>query len=438
MSEETNVRRRRAAVWTLLVLGTIVAVLAALTTWVHRQALDNSEWRRTSARLIDDPVIRRALATQLVDELYANIDIASQLQQRLPKGYKQLSGPAAAALRDPATRGVAFMLSRQHFRKLFVRASAVGHAQLVDVLENKSGHGISTGNGVVTVDATQLLREIGGQLGFPSAVLDRLPPDAGTITVMRSDQLGVAQKAVQAIRILSVWLLVLVFALYGVAIYLAAGSRRRTLIRAGWGLVIAGLVTLVLRHFGGDYVVGKLAGDQHRRPAQHVWSIGTSTLGQIGWATVLYGLVTVLGGLLAGPTPVAAACRREAAPLLNRRPAVAGGAVAALYLLLVLWGPTHALRTWWGVLLLGALLAAGFVVIRRQCLAEFPDAGLEVLPSLRSRVAESVRSARTSPSETSAVRPLSDELERLAALRDRGVISAEEFEVAKRVALSGV
>ena len=110
--------------------------------------------------------------------------------------------------------------------------------------------------------------------------------------------------------------------------------------------------------------------------------------------------------------------------------------MAAVYLLLVLWGPTHALRTWWGVLLLGALLAAGLVVIRRQCLAEFPDAGFEVLPSLRSRVAESVRSARTSPSETSAVRTLSDELERLAALRDRGVISAEEFEVAKRVALS--
>jgi hypothetical protein len=289
----------------------------------------------------------------------------------------------------------------------------------------------------VTVDATQLLREIGGQLGLPAAVLDRLPPDAGTIRVMRSDQLGVAQKAVQAIRILSVWLLVLVFVLYGLAIYLAPGSRRRTLIRAGWGLVIAGLVTLVLRHFGGDYVVGTLAGDQYRRPAQHVWSIGTSTLGQIGWATVLYGLVTVLGGLLAGPTPAAVACRREAAPLLNRRPAVAGGAVAAVYLLLVLWGPTHALRTWWGVLLLGALLAAGLVVIRRQCLAEFPDAGFEVLPSLRSRVAGSVRSARTRPSEISATRTLSEELERLAALRDRGVLSPEEFEAAKRVALSG-
>jgi hypothetical protein len=267
-------------------------------------------------------------------------------------------------------------------------------------------------------------------------VLDRLPPSAQDITVMRSDQLGVAQKVVQAIRFLSVWLLVLVFVLYGLAIYLAAGARRRTLIRVGWGLVIAGLVTLVLRHFGGEYVVGTLAAEQYRKPAEHVWSAGTSILGQIGWATVLYGLVTVLGGLLAGPTPAAVACRREAAPWLNRRPALAGGAVAAAYLLLVLWGPTHALRTWWGVLLLGALLAAGFVVIRRQCLAEFPDAGPGALPSLRSRITTSVRTARARPERHGTARHLSDELERLVALRDRGVLSPEEFEVAKRVALS--
>jgi hypothetical protein len=36
----------------------------------------------------------------------------------------------------------------------------------------------------------------------------------------------------------------------------------------------------------------------------------------------------------------------------------------------VLWGPTHALRVAWGIVLLGALLAAAVVALRRQTLAE--------------------------------------------------------------------
>jgi hypothetical protein len=51
---------------------------------------------------------------------------------------------------------------------------------------------------------------------------------------------------------------------------------------------------------------------------------------------------------------------------------VAAGA-ATLFLLIVLWGPTHALRQWWGLLLFAALLAAGVAALRAQTKAEFPD-----------------------------------------------------------------
>ena len=45
-------------------------------------------------------------------------------------------------------------------------------------------------------------------------------------------------------------------------------------------------------------------------------------------------------------------------------------------MLLVLWGPTHALRTWWGILLLGGLLAIGVVALRAQTLNEFPPGAM--------------------------------------------------------------
>ena len=49
------------------------------------------------------------------------------------------------------------------------------------------------------------------------------------------------------------------------------------------------------------------------------------------------------------------------------------GGVGFIYLLLILWGGTHALRTWWGILLLAGLIAIGVVALRRQTLQEFPS-----------------------------------------------------------------
>jgi len=58
--------------------------------------------------------------------------------------------------------------------------------------------------------------------------------------------------------------------------------------------------------------------------------------------------------------------------VLNERPGLAWAAVGAFFLLLVLWGGTHALRTWWGIVLLGALIAIGVVALRQQTRREFP------------------------------------------------------------------
>ena len=58
---------------------------------------------------------------------------------------------------------------------------------------------------------------------------------------MRSDQLAAAQTGVQAVRILSAALLVLVLALYALAIYLARGARRQTIRNIGFAFVLVGL-----------------------------------------------------------------------------------------------------------------------------------------------------------------------------------------------------
>ena len=130
---------------------------------------------------------------------------------------------------------------------------------------------------------------------------------------------------------------------------------------------------LITRRLAGNYAIDALTSPSSEDSGKRVWLISTSILAQIGWAAVLYGAVIVLGAVLAGPHATAIAVRRRIAPVLNESPVVAWGAVAIVYLGLVAWGPTHALRTWWGIALLGALLAAGIVALRHQTLREFRD-----------------------------------------------------------------
>ena len=93
-------------------------------------------------------------------------------------------------------------------------------------------------------------------------------------------------------------------------------------------------------------------------------------------AAIAYGVVIVLAAWLAGPTRVATAARRAAAPFL-REPRYAWGAAAAIVLLLIIWGPTPATRSPIPLLALIALLALGVELLRRQTAREFPDATIE-------------------------------------------------------------
>ena len=370
--------RRRAVVWTLVVLASVIGLVSILTIWVNRQLLDNKSWQNASTKVIQDPKVQSAVSSYLVTQLYENVDVAGALGKRLPASLQGLAGPLAGALEQPSTDTVKLLLGRPRGQALFVTASTAAHQKFVNVVENKTIPGTSTGNGDVTLDLSELLKELGAELGLPAGVLARVPPNTGVITVMKSNQLSDVQTGVRAVRVLSVWLLVLVLVMFGVAVFLARGIRRETLRNVGWSFVIVGLLILIFRRVAGNYAIDSLTSPTYRRSARDVFLIGSSILGQIGWATVFYGFVAIVGTVLAGPTRYATAVRRSIAPTLNEHQGMAWFATGFVYLVLVLWGPTHALRTVWGVLLLGALLALGVWAFRRETLREFPARSVSV------------------------------------------------------------
>jgi len=103
------------------------------------------------------------------------VDVAPGLQRRLPANLKPLAPSVVAALRQPAIDGVKRLLEAPRVQQLWINASSAAQQQLVNVLEDKTGHGISTGNGVVTLDLSELVTEIGTELGLPASALAKIP-----------------------------------------------------------------------------------------------------------------------------------------------------------------------------------------------------------------------------------------------------------------------
>ena len=189
-----------------------------------------------------------------------------------------------------------------------------------------------------------------------------------------SDQLSAAQTLVQVIDPLSILMIIAVLVLLAAAVYLAAGRRRETLRAIAFSLILIGVLLLVVRRLVGTALVDALTDDTTRDTGWAVWILGTNLLRDVAVAILVYGIVLLLGALLAGPTRWATWIRAKLAPVMRERPLIVYGAVALIFLLVLLWSPTDSDRGIWGTLVLAALVALGVWALRRQTLKEFPPA----------------------------------------------------------------
>lgn len=409
---------RRVVSAALIVGGALVAVLAILSIWVSRQALETDEWTETSSELLHDQAVRTVVADHLVDELYANVDVAGELSAVLPPRLQPLAGPAAGALRRGAEDVAERALDGPRVQAIWEQANRRAHAALVDVIEGDDDGVVATGRGTVTLDLTALLDTIAGRTGIGERVVARLPASAATVEILRSDQLSTIQSIGNALKPLALASTVLALACFAGAIALVPGRRRAAVRASGWALVLAGVAALVVRKLGGAAVVDELATTASVRPAvESAWRIGTSLLVGVAVAAIAYGLVVVAGAWIAGPSRIAVQARRRVGPYAGNALG-AYGALAAVLLLVLLWGPTEGTRRLLPALLLLVLVVVGFEVLRRQVRDEWAAGGGEP----------------TGPGADGGT-PGDDalaQLERLAALHRTGELDDQEFDAAKR------
>jgi hypothetical protein len=367
-------RRRSVAVWALIVLASLLALVSALTVWSRQQLLDTDKFTSSSAKLLANDEIRTTLSTRLVDLLNQRVDVQAQLEEKLPPRAKGAAPAIAAAIQNSTGQVINAFLGTAQAQALWERVNRRAHTALVNVLEGKDAGPVSTANGDVVLDLRPLIRRIADRLGVGDRLKQRAPPDAGEIVLLKSDQLDAAQKGVRVLNALSSWLWFAVVALLALAVYLAHGTRRTMLEAVGVALLIVGVLLLIIRRFVGNAIVDSLVSTESSKPAVHAfWLIETDLLRDIALALVFYGLFALIAGIVAGPSRAAVALRRSLAPTWRERPFLVWITATVLFLLFIAWGPSGGSRRLLGVLILAALLALGLEVWRRQTLAEFPQ-----------------------------------------------------------------
>jgi hypothetical protein len=357
-------RSRAVASWTLVVLAALVLTVSSLTIWVKRQVVSTPAWTSAAGKMLEDARVRDAVSVYLVNELYAHVDVAAELEDKLPDQLKALAPVAAGVLREFGTRAADEVLGQPRTIELWKDANRTAHSELVSILHGESSRLVAT-NGDVVLDVRPILKRFEDTM-LGSKVADTLPADAGRIVIMRADDVQAAKDGARALRTLSLFIAIAIFVFYGAALWLSR-NRRRTLLSIGISLFAAGLLVLVARHVTGDYLIGALTKSRPdvQPAAGAVWAITTELLWFSGLALLGYGVVVVLAAALAGPARWAVYARRQLAPLLARSPAVAFGAVVAVCAFLLLVGPLD-----WERLIslgiLGASALAGVELLRRQ------------------------------------------------------------------------
>jgi hypothetical protein len=445
-------RGRRYAVRGLLGLATLLAILSIVSVWANRQLLNADNWADTSTALLENQAIRTQVSGYLVDEVYANVDVSAELANALPPRLQPLAGPAAGGLRNAAENVTDRALGRPRVQQAWRAANKLAAERFIAIAEGESQFVTISGQ-TVYLDLRALLLDVVQRLGLSGRLVGRIPPGAGRVAIVTSRQASAVQDAASALRGLAVVLPSAALVLLALAVWLARGRRRETLRAAGWCLVLAGAVVLIARAVAGPRVVDSIARTEAVVPAaEATWSIGTSMLKDIAWAVILVGIPVIGAAWLAGWTRSAVALRGAIAPWLRERPDVAYGVAGALVLLVIAWGPIPATRMVVPVLLMIALVALGVAALRRQVAIEFPNAHVEDAHAVWH---ERIARARSSAGAALRRRPQAAAgggngtaahgdggaslnaaervalLERLAELRERGVLSDDELAAEK-------
>ncbi len=263
------------------VLAVVGIVAGAIGMWARSSVLDSRQIATTVYEVLGEPEVADALATFVVDEVAATVNLGDQLTEALPDQLHALGPMVLPGLESRVTQRLSEVIQRDDVRRVIAIAVGRAHEQLVDLLKGDGLiDGITVHDGDVTVNLlplfTRALTFVQGfgllddidvpdidRSGDPSEQIAEfedalgrdLPDDFGQVVVYSSDTLASASETLAETQRMfaavsrAVWVLLIGgVVLAVVSVWLAANRPRAAIILASSVLVLIIAIRLLSRY----------------------------------------------------------------------------------------------------------------------------------------------------------------------------------------------
>jgi hypothetical protein len=186
-------------VWSMIVVASVLLVFSITANWVQRAVLDTDEVANTGDEILSDADVQQALSIYLVDQLYANVDVQDQIEEKLPDNAKALAAPVAAATRQLALNVSEKALASPRVQSLVKHSIRESHGQLVRLIDDK-GAFVSTTGGAVTLQYGDVVADLATRLGVDPATISRIRSVVQDLSHDLKQRLTTTQTRIKTVR----------------------------------------------------------------------------------------------------------------------------------------------------------------------------------------------------------------------------------------------
>ncbi len=300
-AEAPRHRGRRILSWVLLVLACILAVVSVFVVFARNQLLNTDTYVNTVAPLATNPAIQTQVAKQVSENLIARTNVQTRVKNALPTKAGFLATPITSGL-ETATNEIALKaVQSKQFYTIWVGANRSAHKQLVAVLTGSNEGSISSKNGKVTIDLSQVEVQVKKKLDAKGiTVFDKIPAVKGlNFVLFQSTSLTKVQKLVKVLNDLAIVLPIIALLCFAGAVILTR-NRRRGLVRAATGLALSMAVILVVLAVARNQYLSGLSPNQSVEANQAVISTVSAFLIDSIRTIMIVAALVAIGAILAG------------------------------------------------------------------------------------------------------------------------------------------
>jgi hypothetical protein len=313
-------RSRRILAGVALVSACLLILVTTVAVWTHQVVLNTDRFTSLAGKVMAEPAVIDPLSARISDQVVTALDVQGRLEARLPDAVKPLAGTLTLAVGSAIDKRLQVALLNPRIQAALLRTLSAAHAGVINLLRDKPDS-VSVVDGYIVVQVFPVVgaalaelqaggiipadvqlpdltgSEAPGQLAqrLQSALGVTLPPDFGTIQLVKADRLLAARSYVQAFDIIVVALVILSVLFVVLALWLAR-DRRRMLVYLALGTLLAFLVArLAINGIEGAVLSGIAQDDV----AGAVRAVVDSTVEDLRSLTIIVVIVTGIVALVA-------------------------------------------------------------------------------------------------------------------------------------------